>query len=314
MLHEAVWNSLFIAASTTVISTLLGTLAAFPLVRCTFRFKRSGQLLVILPMIIPHFLMGVALLLFFAFVKMPLSRATIILGHVVFTLPFAVLIVSTRLYGFDRTLERAAGDLGADPLRTFWHVTLPLILPGVVGAALLVFTLSMDEFLITYFVSGQKGTLTMYIWSLLKDGIAPRVNALASVLLGRLVRAAAGRRVGARPQPERARRARRPPMSAVAPLRDAAPADAAVELRRVTKSFGAAIALDGIDLVDPQGRVLLAARPERLRQDDDPEPDRRLRDRHAAARCSSTAARCRTRPRTSGRSTPCSRAMPSSRT
>ena len=184
VLHEALFNSLFIAACTTVVSTVLGTLAAFPLVRCTWRYKRSSQLLVILPMIIPHFLMGVALLLFFAFAQLPLSRFTIILGHVVFTLPFAVLIVSTRLYGFDRTLERAAGDLGASPARIFWHVTLPLILPGVVGAALLVFTLSMDEFLITFFVSGQKGTLTMFIWSLLKDGIAPRVNALASVLLG----------------------------------------------------------------------------------------------------------------------------------
>ena len=183
VLHDALYNSLFIAAWTTVVSTVLGTLAAFPLVRCTFRFKQTGQLLVILPMIIPHFLMGVALLLFFAFLELPLSRFTIILGHVVFTLPFAILIVSTRLYGFDRTLELAAGDLGANPARTFWHVTLPLIMPGVVGAALLVFTLSMDEFLITYFVSGQKGTLTMYIWSLLKDGIAPRVNALASVLL-----------------------------------------------------------------------------------------------------------------------------------
>jgi spermidine/putrescine transport system permease protein len=90
----------------------------------------------------------------------------------------AVVTASTR------TLERAASDLGASPRRApSGTVTLPLIMPGVVGAALLVFTLSMDEFLITYFVSGQKGTLTMYIWSLLKDGIAPRVNALASVLL-----------------------------------------------------------------------------------------------------------------------------------
>jgi spermidine/putrescine transport system permease protein len=183
VLHEALYSSLFIAACTTVVSTVLGTLAAFPLVRCSFRFKRSSRLLVILPMIIPHFLMGVALLLFFALVKLPLSRFTIILGHIVFTLPFAILIVSTRLYGLDRTLELAASDLGANPARTFRHVTLPLIMPGVVGAALLVFTLSMDEFLITYFVSGQKGTLTMYIWSLLKDGIAPRVNALASALL-----------------------------------------------------------------------------------------------------------------------------------
>lgn len=184
VLHEAVYTSLYVAAVTTVVSTVLGTLAAFPLVRCTFRLKRALHGLVILPMVIPHFLMGVALLLFFVWVRLPLSRLTIVLGHVVFTLPFAILIVSARLYGFDRTLERAAGDLGATPLRVFQHVTLPLILPGVVGAALLVFTLSMDEFLITFFVSGQKGTLTMYIWSLLKDGIAPRVNALASVLLG----------------------------------------------------------------------------------------------------------------------------------
>jgi spermidine/putrescine transport system permease protein len=183
VLHDALANSLFIAACTTVISTALGTLAAFPLVRCTFPLKRTSQLLVILPMIIPHFLMGVALLIFFSFIDLPLSRLTIILGHVVFTLPFAILIVSTRLYGFDRSLELAAADLGAAPLRVYWHVVLPLLLPGIFGAAMLVFTLSMDEFLITFFVSGQKGTLTMYIWSLLKDGIAPRVNALASVLL-----------------------------------------------------------------------------------------------------------------------------------
>ena len=183
VLHEALYNSLVIALLTTATSTVLGTLAAFPLVRSTFPGKRAAQGLVILPMVIPHFLMGVALLLFFTLVRLPLSRSTVVLGHVVFTVPFAILVVSARLYGFDRTLELAAGDLGATPARTFWHVTLPLILPGVAGAALFVFTLSMDEFLITFFVSGQKGTLTMHIWSLLKDGIAPRVNALASVLL-----------------------------------------------------------------------------------------------------------------------------------
>jgi spermidine/putrescine transport system permease protein len=134
-------------------------------------------------MIIPHFLMGVALLIFFSFLGVPLSRMTIILGHVVFTMPFAIMVVSARLHGFDRTLELAAADLGANPRRTFFHVVLPIILPGIAGAALLVFALSMDEFLITYFVSGQKGTITMYIWSLLKDGIAPRVNALATALL-----------------------------------------------------------------------------------------------------------------------------------
>ena len=116
VLHEALYSSLFIAACTTVVSTVLGTLAAFPLVRCSFRFKRSSRLLVILPMIIPHFLMGVALLLFFALVKLPLSRFTIILGHVVFTLPFAILIVSTRLYGFDRSIATAQRE----------HLPMPL--------------------------------------------------------------------------------------------------------------------------------------------------------------------------------------------
>lgn len=183
VMHEALFNSLFIAFWTTLISTTLGTLAAFPLVRRAYRFKGASQLLVLLPMIIPHFLMGVALLIFFSFLHVPLSRLTVILGHVVFTMPFAIMVISTRLHGFDRTLELAAADLGANPTRTFWHVVLPIIMPGIAGAALLVFALSMDEFLITYFVSGQKGTLTMHIWSLLKDGIAPRVNALASVLL-----------------------------------------------------------------------------------------------------------------------------------
>ena len=183
VMHEALYNSLFIASWTTLISTTLGTLAAFPLVRRSYRFKGASQLLILLPMIIPHFLMGVALLIFFSFLQLPLSRLTVILGHVVFTMPFAIMVVSTRLHGFDRTLELAAADLGANPRRAFWHIVLPIIMPGIAGAALLVFALSMDEFLITYFVSGQKGTLTMYIWSLLKDGIAPRVNALASVLL-----------------------------------------------------------------------------------------------------------------------------------
>ncbi len=183
VMQDALYNSLVIATWTTLLSTLLATIAAFPLVRCSFPFKRSVRMLVILPMIIPHFLMGVALLIFFSFVELPLSRLTVILGHVVFTLPFAILVITTRLYGFDRTLELAAADLGATPLRCFRHVVLPLLLPGIVGAAMLVFTLSMDEFLITYFVSGQQGTLPMYLWSLLRDGIAPRVNALASALL-----------------------------------------------------------------------------------------------------------------------------------
>jgi ABC-type spermidine/putrescine transport system permease subunit II len=183
VMQDALTNSLVIASWTTLASTVLGTAAAFPLVRASFPFKRGLRMLVILPMIIPHFLMGVALLIFFAFIAVPLSRLTIILGHVVFTLPFAILVITTRLHGFDRTLELAAADLGATPLRCFRHVVLPLLWPGIAGAAMLVFTLSMDEFLITFFVSGQQGTLPMYIWSLLKDGIAPRVNALASVLL-----------------------------------------------------------------------------------------------------------------------------------
>lgn len=108
VMHDALYNSLFIAFCTTLISTTLGTLAAFPLVRRSYRLKGASQLLVLLPMIIPHFLMGVALLIFFSFIGVPLSRVTIILGHVVFTMPFAIMIVSARLHGFGR---RTAGSV-----------------------------------------------------------------------------------------------------------------------------------------------------------------------------------------------------------
>src|SRR5258706_13888324 len=171
VLHDALYNSLVIAGITTVTSTVIGTLAAFPLVRCTFAFKRATQAMMIVPMVIPHFLMGVALLLFFAFLRLPLSRLTVVLGHVVFTLPFAILIVSTRLYGFDRSLERAAGDLAANPARVFWHLTVPLILPGGIGAALFGFTLSVVGFVITLFDSGKRVTLPLHLCCVLTYGI-----------------------------------------------------------------------------------------------------------------------------------------------
>lgn len=181
---DAFKNSLLVAGLTSVAATAIGTAAAFPLVRSSIRFKESLRVIFILPMMIPGLLIGVALLIFLAsLLNLQLSLATVIAGHVVMTTPFVVLIVSARLLDFDRTLEWAAADLGASPFQAFRLVTLPLMMPGVLAGALFAFTLSLDEFVITLFTIGPQTTLPMYIFSQVKFGITPKVNALATLLL-----------------------------------------------------------------------------------------------------------------------------------
>jgi spermidine/putrescine transport system permease protein len=177
-------NSLVVAALATLIATPVGALAAFGLVRARFRFKSLLTSLIIVPMVIPGLLIGIALLIVFVPIfHVGLSLGTAALGHVVILTPYAVLVVATRLYGFDRSLEAAAADLGATPLRVFWHVTLPLIMPGIVAAALIVFTLSLDQFGVTLFTIGAEGTLPMYIWAQLEGGVKPTINALGTLFM-----------------------------------------------------------------------------------------------------------------------------------
>jgi len=177
-------NSLWVAGVTAVVATAIGTSAAFPLVRGQFRFKESLRIIFLLPMLLPGLLIGVALLIFFSSVLgANLSLWTVVAGHVVLTTPFVILVVTARLLDFDMKLEWAAADLGANPIQTFRLVTLPIILPGVIAGALFAFTLSLDEFVVTLFTIGPQNTLPMYVFSQVKFGVTPKVNALATLLL-----------------------------------------------------------------------------------------------------------------------------------
>jgi spermidine/putrescine transport system permease protein len=177
-------TSIVVALTTVPIATFIGTACAFGLVRSDFRFKALFSSFVLMPMVVPGILLGAALLIVLRTVLgVPLSIWTAVMGHTVVTTPYAVLAVATRLYGYDRVLDVAAADLGASPLRVFWHVTLPLIMPGIIAAALIVFTVSLDTFGVTFFTIGAQGTLPMYIWAQVEMGIRPTVNALGTLFV-----------------------------------------------------------------------------------------------------------------------------------
>jgi len=184
ILLGAVWNSILVAVAATTLATIIGTMAAFPLVRGGIRFPNVARILFTLPIMLPGALIGVALLLFFRRVlDAELSFWTVIAGHLVFTTPYIVLIVGARLQGFDRMLEWAAADLGASPARVLRHIVLPLIAPAIMAGALISVTLSIDEFVITFFTVGPQLTLPIYIYTQIKFGVTPEVNAVATVLL-----------------------------------------------------------------------------------------------------------------------------------
>jgi spermidine/putrescine transport system permease protein len=189
LLHDdlilaAVRNSLTVGAATTAIATVLGTMVALALGRYAFRGEGSTKNLLYLPIIIPEIVIGAALVTFFGVARFRLSLTTVVIAHVVFSISYVAIVVRARLSGFDRSLEEAALDLGARPFQTFVRVTLPLILPGVVSGALLAFTVSIDDYVITSFVAGVGATtLPLQIYSMLKVGVTPEVNAVSTLLL-----------------------------------------------------------------------------------------------------------------------------------
>ena len=196
-LLRAVRNSLLVAAATTLVSTVVGTLAALALARYRTRVVGATRTLLLLPVILPEVVLGAALLTFFSAVEMRLSLATVVIAHVVFCVSYVAVVVRARLAGLDPALEEAARDLGAGPFETFRRVTLPLILPGVAASALLVFTLSIDDYVVTSFVAGVGATtLPLHIYSMLKVGVTPEVNAVSTLLLaGTVVLIAAAHRL-----------------------------------------------------------------------------------------------------------------------
>jgi spermidine/putrescine transport system permease protein len=182
-IHTALFNSLEVAAIVAIVSTIIGTMTAFPLVRGGIPFPGTGRLLFTLPIMFPGVLLGLGLLVFITALGIKLGLNTVIAGHLVFTTPFVVLIVAARLQGFDRRLEWAAADLGANNPQILRHIVLPLIAPAIIAGALLSVTLSIDEFVVTFFTIGPQLTLPLYIYTQIKFGVTPEVNALATVIL-----------------------------------------------------------------------------------------------------------------------------------
>lgn len=183
-LLAALRTSLVVALTTTAISTVIGTLTALALARYRFRLQRFYRVLLFMPMLMPDIVLGIALLIFFVGVGMPLGKGSIIIGHCTFLISYVFLIVSARLAGMDTRLEEASADLGASPWTTFRRVTLPQILPGVIGGALLAFIISMDDLVITYFIAGvDSTTLPVFIYGMIRRGIKPEINAIATLLL-----------------------------------------------------------------------------------------------------------------------------------
>ena len=183
-IHTALLNSVVVAVIVAFLATVIGTMAAFALVRGGSRFAGTSRLLFTLPIMIPGVLIGIGLLIFVRrAVGLKLGLDTVIAGHLVFTTSFVVLIVAARLQGFDRRLEWAAADLGASSRQTLRYIVLPLIAPAIIAGALLSVTLSIDEFVITFFTIGPQLTLPLYIYTQIKFGVTPEVNALATVIL-----------------------------------------------------------------------------------------------------------------------------------
>lgn len=182
---EALRNSLLVATLATLLATGLGTLGAVALARLRFRGRTALEALMYLPMVLPELVLGIALLMFFVLVTpLPLGLATITLAHSVFGTAYVLLLVRTRLQGLDPHLEEAARDLGASSAQVFTRITLPLIMPGVIGGALLAFTLSFDDFVVAFFVTGPgASTLPIEIYSMVKRGVTPEINALATLIL-----------------------------------------------------------------------------------------------------------------------------------
>jgi spermidine/putrescine transport system permease protein len=184
LLIEAFTNSVIIALATTALCTAIGTLMSFGLVRFRFRGRGFLNILVLLPVVTYGIVSSISLLLFFDMVHFQRGIGATILGHTTFLFPFAVIIINGRLANFDTSLEEAAMDLGARPVRVFFDITLPLIMPAIVAGALLVFTLSFDDFILSFFLIGNTNTLPVYIFGLIRYFMTPAVNAAATALIG----------------------------------------------------------------------------------------------------------------------------------
>lgn len=182
-LIEAFGNTMIIAIVSTVLATIIGSLGAIGMYKYKFKGKSIIDGLLYVPVVIPEIVLGISLLTIFSKVNIPRGMLTLILSHVTFCVPFVIFNVRARLSGYDNSIEEASMDLGANRLVTFFNITLPVLAPGIFGGALLAFTLSIDDVIISYFVYGQTKTYPLKVMESVKSGVAPDVNALSTIIL-----------------------------------------------------------------------------------------------------------------------------------
>lgn len=183
-LFVAMYNSLLVAGFSTMIATILGVAAGVGLESLPRRHRQIVEGAMLMPLVVPEVMLGVALMLFFVTIKLPLSLLTVTIGHAAFNLPVVMVLVRARLRKMDPHLIEAAYDLGATPWQAFRRVTLPLLRPAILGGVLIAFTISLDDFIVTFFTGGPGSTtLPLKVYSMIKSGVSPEINALSTVLL-----------------------------------------------------------------------------------------------------------------------------------
>lgn len=183
-LIDAFKNTLIVATTSTIISTIIGTISAFGLHKYNFKFKGFINTLLYIPIVIPEIVLGISLLSVYTLMKLELGLLTIILAHIVFSIPYVIVSIRSTLNNHLNSIEEASYDLGVGEFKTFWYIILPCIKPGIVSGASLAFTLSLDDVIISYFTAGPgSNTLPLNIYSIIKTGITPDVNALSTLVL-----------------------------------------------------------------------------------------------------------------------------------
>lgn len=183
-LKEALMNSIVLGVLSCGISAVIGTLGAVGMARVNYRSKGMMEYLSTIPIMIPEIILGMVFLVFFSLLNLPFGMITLVIAHTTFCIPYIFMMVKARLVGIDKSLEEAARDLGAGPVRTFFDITMPLIMPAVLSGSLLAFAMSFDDVVISIFVTGPTvNTLPIKIYTKMKTGVTPQINALATIML-----------------------------------------------------------------------------------------------------------------------------------
>ena len=183
-LKEALFNSILLGVLSCGISAVIGTLGAVGMARVNYKSKGMMEYLSTIPIMIPEIILGMVFLVFFSMLNLPFGMTTLVIAHTTFCIPYIFMMVKARLVGIDKSLEEAARDLGAGPIRTFFDITMPLIAPAVLSGSLLAFAMSFDDVVISIFVNGPRlNTLPVKVYAQLKTGVTPEINALCTIIL-----------------------------------------------------------------------------------------------------------------------------------